>query len=255
MLKFSAVTFLIGITTGYIYFNDLAAGLVIFLCLYGAYPAYKQNEERKMRQLMLIQFKDLLYSISASLSLGRNMRQALEEFSSQMSDPELKRMLMKALRQEKDYSRGLLTAREMDLYLLMAVYPMMHEEEAEAKELYQWILSFRPDYFTNMHLPELACWQAMAWKRLGHEAPAQELVAAHLRAQDAAEAAVDPGYYGTTPFFISYMEDPAVQRKAAADWQRAMAHFAAGDLGTAREYAQKALAGKPDLLYAGLLAR
>ena len=127
--------------------------------------------------------------------------------------------------------------------------------ETEAQELYQWILSFRPDYFTNMHLPELACWQAMAWKRLGHEAPAQELVAAHLRAQDAAEAAVDPGYYGTTPFFISYMEDPAVQRKAAADWQRAMAHFAAGDLGTAREYAQKALAGKPDLLYAGLLAR
>ena len=79
MLKFSAITFLIGIITGYIYFNDLAAGLVIFLCLYGAYPAYKQNEERKMRQLMLVQFKDLLYSISASLSLGRNMRQALEE--------------------------------------------------------------------------------------------------------------------------------------------------------------------------------
>lgn len=65
------------------------------------------------------------------------MRQALEEFSSQMSDPELKRMLMKALRQEKDYSRGFLTAREIDLYLLLAVYPMMHEEEGEAKELYQ----------------------------------------------------------------------------------------------------------------------
>ena len=70
---------MIGIVTGYIYFDDPVTGLVLFLCLYGAYPTYKRNEERKKKQLMLVQFKDLLYSISASLSLGRNMKQALEE--------------------------------------------------------------------------------------------------------------------------------------------------------------------------------
>ena len=79
MLRFSAAIFFIGMATGYIYFDDLLAGLVIFLCLYGVYPAYKNNEERKLKQLMMVQFKDLLYSVSASLSLGRNMRQALEE--------------------------------------------------------------------------------------------------------------------------------------------------------------------------------
>lgn len=79
MLKFSAAAFLIGITTGYIYFDDFMIGLVLFLCLYGAYPAYKRNEERKRKQIMMVQFKDLLYSMSASLSLGRNMKQALEE--------------------------------------------------------------------------------------------------------------------------------------------------------------------------------
>lgn len=79
MLRFSAATFFIGMATGYIYFDDPMAGLVIFLCLYGVYPAYKNNEERKLKQLMMVQFKDLLYSVSASLSLGRNMRQALEE--------------------------------------------------------------------------------------------------------------------------------------------------------------------------------
>ena len=79
MLKFSAATFFIGMATGYIYFDDPLAGLVIFLCLYGVYPAYKSNEKRKLKQLMMVQFKDLLYSVSASLSLGRNMRQALEE--------------------------------------------------------------------------------------------------------------------------------------------------------------------------------
>ena len=79
MLKFSAAAFLTGMMTGYIYFDDPAAGLVIFLCLYGAYPAYKRSEERKRKQVLLVQFKDLLYSLSASLSLGRNMKQALEE--------------------------------------------------------------------------------------------------------------------------------------------------------------------------------
>ncbi len=79
MLKFSAAAFLIGITTGYIYFDDLWIGLAVFLCLFCAYPAYKSNEERKRKQIMMVQFKDLLYSVSASLSLGRNMKQALEE--------------------------------------------------------------------------------------------------------------------------------------------------------------------------------
>ena len=105
-----------------------------------------------------------------------------------------------------------------------------------------------------MHLPELPCWQALAWRLLNREAPAQELIAAHLRAQEAAEAALDPGYYGTTPFFISYMEDPAAQRQAAVSWQRAMAHFAAGDAKTARAYAAKAADGRPEHLYAGLMA-
>ena len=126
--------------------------------------------------------------------------------------------------------------------------------QAEAEEICRWILSFRQDYFTNMHLPELPCWQALAWRLLNREAPAQELTAAHLRAQEAAEAAVDPGYYGTTPFFISYMEDPAAQRQAAVSWQRAMAHFAAGDAKTARAYAAKAADGRPEHLYAGLMA-
>ena len=135
-----------------------------------------------------------------------------------------------------------------------AVCLALLSRQAEAEEICRWILSFRQDYFTNMHLPELPCWQALAWRLLNREAPAQELTAAHLRAQEAAEAAVDPGYYGTTPFFISYMEDPAAQRQAAVSWQRAMAHFAAGDAKSARAYAAKAADGRPEHLYAGLMA-
>lgn len=79
MLRFSAAAFAIGMAVGYIYFDDLLPGALIFLCLYFAYPIYMRNQRKKKRQTMLIQFKDLLYSLSASLSLGRNMRQALEE--------------------------------------------------------------------------------------------------------------------------------------------------------------------------------
>lgn len=79
MLKFSVAAFFAGMTAGLIYFDDLMAGGVIFLCLFFVYPMYRESIERKKQHMMLIQFKDLLYSVSASLSLGRNMKQALEE--------------------------------------------------------------------------------------------------------------------------------------------------------------------------------
>ena len=125
----------------------------------------------------------------------------------------------------------------------------------EAEQLIDHILTLKQDYFSDMHLPELPCWQALAYKEKGLEAPAQELIAAHFRAQEAALRTVDAGYYGTTPFFISYMEDPAVQRQGAAHWQRAMAYFAAGDREKAREEAEKAWKAKPENLYARLMAR
>ncbi len=124
----------------------------------------------------------------------------------------------------------------------------------EAEEAFRWILSFQQDYFTDMHLPELPCWQALAHRQLDEPAPAQALIAAHLRRQDIAETRVDAGYYRTTPFFICYMEDPAAQRRAAVLWQRAMADFAAG-APTAPALAQEALALDPANLYAGLLAQ
>ncbi len=126
--------------------------------------------------------------------------------------------------------------------------------EEQALPLLQHILSLKQDYFSNMHLPELPCWQAMACRQLGLNARAQELIAAHLRAQQAAAAARDAGYYKTTPFFISYMEDAKTLRSAACAWQTAMAHFAAGDLQKAAAFAREAIAKEPGYLYAYLIA-
>ncbi len=124
----------------------------------------------------------------------------------------------------------------------------------EAAELLDWVMVHKQDYFTDMHLPELPCWQAKTLLLMGgHTAGARELAAAHIRAQNAAEAAIDAGYKKTTPFFISYMEDAKRLRKAGADWQRAMAYFACGDAAAASELARKSLENDPANLYATLI--
>ena len=61
MLKFSAGAFVIGMAVGYVYFDDLLPGAVIFLCLHLAYPRYRDEIEKKKKKIMLLQFKDLLY--------------------------------------------------------------------------------------------------------------------------------------------------------------------------------------------------
>ena len=127
------------------------------------------------------------------------------------------------------------------------------QERQEAEKLLNWILMLKQDYFSDMHLPELPCWQAMADQLLGRSASARERIAAHLRAQAAAEGGIDPGYRKTTPFFISYMEDAKTQRRAIIAWQKAMAYTAAGDSDQASRYASEALKLDPANLYASLL--
>lgn len=79
MLKFSGAALCAGVVTGIVYFDSALYGLVISVLLLTAYPWYRAEEEKKRQQELLLEFRDLLYSVSASLSLGRNMKQALEE--------------------------------------------------------------------------------------------------------------------------------------------------------------------------------
>lgn len=79
MLKFSGAALAVGLTAGKVYFDSFIPGMIIFVILLGAYPTYKKMEEERRRQKLLLEFKDFLYSISASVSLGRSMGRALEE--------------------------------------------------------------------------------------------------------------------------------------------------------------------------------
>ncbi len=54
---------------------SLAAG---FLCI-PLRKKYAEHEEKKRKEVLVSQFRDLLYSVSASVSAGRQMEQALIE--------------------------------------------------------------------------------------------------------------------------------------------------------------------------------
>ena len=125
---------------------------------------------------------------------------------------------------------------------------------ADARKLFAHIVSLKQDYFSNMHLPELPCWQAMTFLRTGRAAKAQELLAEHFRRQQKAVCAIDAGFFKTTPFFISYMENAASLRRAACLWQNAMVRWAAGEVHAAAQLARESLRDEPSNLYARLIS-
>ena len=69
-----------GLAVGWLFYDNLRAGIclavVILPILKQRYAAWRIH--RRQRQLLL-QFRDLLYSISSSVSVGRSMAMALEE--------------------------------------------------------------------------------------------------------------------------------------------------------------------------------
>ena len=79
MSRFFPAVLTVGMAIGKLYFDSLLAGLIISISLSLLYPEYCKLEEKKRKRELLLEFRDFLYSISASMALGRNMKQALEE--------------------------------------------------------------------------------------------------------------------------------------------------------------------------------
>lgn len=85
--------------------------------------------------------------------------------------------------------------------------------EEEAVACFQWICQMPQDFFSDMHLPELPCYQAMAYRELGQEAAAIQRAVRHYQRWNAARTNRDPGFFKTTPFFISFLEEAPVMRQ------------------------------------------
>lgn len=69
----------VGFASGYLFYDSIAVGTGIAFLTAALKPRYIASKIEKRRKILLLQFRDLLYSISSSLSVGRSMSQALEE--------------------------------------------------------------------------------------------------------------------------------------------------------------------------------
>ncbi|MBQ4638508.1 MAG: DUF5107 domain-containing protein [Clostridia bacterium] len=126
-------------------------------------------------------------------------------------------------------------------------------DEAKAKEIWFDITALLIDYFSNMHMPELRCWQAMAYTELGQTGRAHMMLKEHISIYTQAKQRRDAGFNKTTPFFISFVEPAKKLRDAACDYQLAFAYFAMGDTKTAKAFAESSLSGEPSGLMAYLI--
>ena len=78
-LLFFSIILTMAAAVGILFYDSLIVSAILAAVFYAALPRYKEGILKKRRQEMLRQFRDLLYSISASVSSGRNMAGALKE--------------------------------------------------------------------------------------------------------------------------------------------------------------------------------
>ncbi len=116
-------------------------------------------------------------------------------------------------------------------------YTEMHNHE-KAKEIFDWILCLKVDYFSDMHLPELVCYQARVLLMLGKYYEARALIDACSSKWQKALNVEDAGFFGTTPFFNPYIEKPILARQAKFSYLLAHAYSAIGQVH--EEYTEKA---------------
>lgn len=83
----------------------------------------------------------------------------------------------------------------------------------EAQEIYRWILQIDVDFFSDMHLRELPVYQAYAAMAMGMQQRAWNLMAKYKRLWTRSLTQKDNGFFSTTPFFISFVPQPAIARK------------------------------------------
>ncbi len=94
----------------------------------------------------------------------------------------------------------------------------------DAQKIFAYIAGLYVDFFSNGQLPELPVYQALSLIKLGRP---EEGIALARRAKEGFDAEGrrnDSGFFGTTPFFISYLDDPKTARAA---FYRRLSDFAA----------------------------
>ena len=126
---------------------------------------------------------------------------------------------------------------------------------AEAQEIYREILGIRIEFFSEMHLKELPFYQALSARRLGLMQRAQNLMTDARRRWSAELNRRDNGYFATTPFFISFMDDAAMLRRAQYLYLTALVKLYDGQMECAQAMLRESYALNNENLFCGFYAR
>ena len=81
-------------------------------------------------------------------------------------------------------------------------------EHASAKEIYKSFGKYRYDYFTDMYLYTFAYYSACALRELSEKDKARALIEEKRALWLSLLSKETLGYFGTTPFFIGFIDDP-----------------------------------------------
>ena len=82
----------------------------------------------------------------------------------------------------------------------------------EAKEIFEYIIGLDVDFFSNMHLPTLPCYQALSMLQLGKVYESYAYMNKYMDMWKSESKRKDSGYFSATPFFISYPEKAEIAR-------------------------------------------
>ncbi len=123
-------------------------------------------------------------------------------------------------------------------------------EQVEAEEIFRYIATIEIEYFSNMHLKELPYYQALSWTYLGEALKARSLITKYSREWEKIKDVKDNGFFGTTPFFISFTDDPVKLRMAQYEYLTALMDVLKGNKKLAKEKLMKSIKGNSENLFA-----
>ena len=124
------------------------------------------------------------------------------------------------------------------------------DKKEEADKIFSYISNVTIEYFSNMHLKELPYWQAKAFVHLGEPTKAQHLMTKYLREWSKIQYTKDNGYFGTTPFFIPFVDEPQKLRRSQYLYLMSLCSEFAQNNGEAMESVTESVSLNNDNLFA-----
>ena len=119
-----------------------------------------------------------------------------------------------------------------------------------ARKIFEYIAGIGIEYFSNMHLKQLPYWQALSLVHLGENLKAQHLLTGYRREWSTIAKTKDNGYFGTTPFFISFVDEPERLRRAQSSFLLSLCLDFEGKSEEAHRYISESVADNGEDLYA-----